>query len=81
MGGLHGQHYFIDRLSWIIRVRKKSIMAGFKSGPGGYNLYLSVRGFTHIYLGACLGVKSVQNLVSTLQLDSLWQRFVVFSLS
>ena len=50
---------------------KKAIMDGFKSGPGGYNPYLSVRGFTHIYLDTCLGGKSVQNMVV----------FVVFSLS
>ena len=39
-------------------------MAGFKSGPGGYYPYLSVRGFTNIYLGTCLGGKSVHTALS-----------------
>ena len=31
-------YFLIDRLclSWSLRVCKKAIMAGFKSGPGGY---------------------------------------------
>ena len=36
----------------------------FKSSPGGYNPQLSVRGFTHIYLGTFLGAKSVHMSIS-----------------
>ena len=39
-------------------------MAGFKSDPGRYNPQLSMRGFTHIYLGTCLGGKIVHTALS-----------------